>query len=141
VKSLAKDKSRAKSAFTLIELLVVIAIIAILAGLLLPVLSAVKTNAKKAKAKVEEQSIVTAIEGYDSAYGRFPVSSGTQSAAGTGDFTYGGPFWPMLIRHFHPLILPTIPKSSRFSWTSQIIPAAPPRWIMGTKKTHSRRNF
>jgi prepilin-type N-terminal cleavage/methylation domain-containing protein len=81
---------RARAGFTLIELLVVIAIIGILAGLLLAVLPSVVNNGKKTKAKLEAQSIVTAIEQYDSAYGRFPVSSGVQTAAGTNDFTYGG---------------------------------------------------
>jgi prepilin-type N-terminal cleavage/methylation domain-containing protein len=90
MKNLARDRRRAKSAFTLIELLVVIAIIAILAAMLLPALAAAKNAAKKAKAKTEIASLVTAIEGYDSAYGRFPVSSAVQTAAGTGDFTYGG---------------------------------------------------
>ena len=77
-------------AFTLIELLTVIAIIAILAAMLLPALAAAKNAAKKAKAKTEIASLVTAVEGYDSDYGRFPVSSATQTAAGTGDFTFGG---------------------------------------------------
>jgi prepilin-type N-terminal cleavage/methylation domain-containing protein len=77
-------------AFTLIELLVVIAIIGILASMLLPALAAAKNAAKKAKARTEITSLVTAIEGYDSDYGRFPVSSATQTAAGTGDFTFGG---------------------------------------------------
>ena len=83
---------RLRAGFTLIELLVVIAIIAILAAMLLPVLASVKTHAKMAKARLEAQDIATAIQNYDSAYGRFPVSGAAQIAAGTGDFTYGGNF-------------------------------------------------
>jgi prepilin-type N-terminal cleavage/methylation domain-containing protein len=81
---------RSRTGFTLIELLVVIAIIGILAAMLLAVLPAVTNTAKKTKAKLEAQAIATAIEQYDSAYGRFPVSAGIQAMAGTGDFTYGG---------------------------------------------------
>jgi prepilin-type N-terminal cleavage/methylation domain-containing protein len=81
---------RSRAAFTLVELLTVIAIIAILASMLLPVLSHVRTSALKTKAKMEAQAIATAIEGYDSAYGRFPVSPAVQTLAGTNDFTYGG---------------------------------------------------
>ncbi len=81
---------RPRSGFTLIELLVVIAIIGILAAMLLAVLPGVTNAGKKTKAKLEAQSIATAIEQYDSAYGRFPVSGAVQTAAGTGDFTYGG---------------------------------------------------
>ncbi len=81
---------RPRAGFTLIELLVVIAIIGILAAMLLPVLSKVKEAAKKTKARLEAQDIATAIQHYDSVYGRFPVSSGVQNVAGTGDFTYGG---------------------------------------------------
>ena len=91
-----KVKIRAKQAFTLIELLVVIAIIGILAAMLLAVLPGITNAGKKTKAKLEAQAIATAIEQYDSAYGRFPVSSGNpqsaQTAAGLGDFTYGGTF-------------------------------------------------
>ncbi|HEY5298992.1 MAG TPA: prepilin-type N-terminal cleavage/methylation domain-containing protein [Verrucomicrobiae bacterium] len=96
-----------RRAFTLIELLVVIAIIAILAAMLLPVIAAVKKHAQVIKARTEEASLVNAIEGYDSAYGRFPVSSNAQYQATLNaqsnlnpDFTYGGIFqtetgtWP-----------------------------------------------
>jgi prepilin-type N-terminal cleavage/methylation domain-containing protein len=92
---------RQRAGFTLVELLTVIAIIGILAALLLTVLAAAKRSALKAKAQTEMQGLVTAIQGYDSAYGRFPVSPAVQAAAGAnagiaasqnGDFTYGGTF-------------------------------------------------
>jgi prepilin-type N-terminal cleavage/methylation domain-containing protein len=99
---------RSRAGFTLVELLTVIAIIAILAGMLLPVLSAAKKHAQKVKAATEISGIVTAIEGYDSAYGRFPVSPAAQAQAAanatlltrphpampnlTPDITYGGTF-------------------------------------------------
>lgn len=76
--------------FTLVELLTVIAIIAILAAMLLPVLSRVKLSAYKTQAKVQVNDITTAIQAYDSAYGRFPVTTQAQTAAGTGDYTYCG---------------------------------------------------
>ncbi len=85
------------SAFTIVELLVVIAIIAILAALLLPVLSRAKVTAQKRQAAIEISQIVGGIQQYDSVYGRFPVSTATQQAAQAGnngnfDFTYGGVF-------------------------------------------------
>ena len=96
MKMLSLSARRPPAGFTLIELLVVIAIIGILAAMLLAVLPGVTNAGKKTKARLEAQAIATAIEQYDSAYGRFPVSSvgpqSAQSAALTGDFTYGGTF-------------------------------------------------
>ena len=56
--------------------------------MLLPVLAAVKKHGQKIKAATEIGGIVTAIKGYDSAYGRFPVS--TAKSAGNNDYTCGG---------------------------------------------------
>jgi prepilin-type N-terminal cleavage/methylation domain-containing protein len=83
--------TRFTRAFTIVELLVVISIIAILAALLLPVLAAAKKQGLKTQARLQISQIVTAIQQYDSAYSRFPVS-GAEQAAGTNDFTFGGTF-------------------------------------------------
>src|SRR6266404_3491543 len=78
-------------AFTLIELLVVIAIIAILASLLMPVLARFKLKQQISQAKLEMSQISTAIAGYESTYGRLPVSSAALRNLQSGDdFTYGG---------------------------------------------------
>ena len=79
-------------AFTLVELLTVIAIIGILAAMLLAVLSSAVNSAKSAKTKTEMGSLVTAIQGYDEAYGHYPVSTAVQNIANAAksDFTYGG---------------------------------------------------
>jgi len=89
-KSGVRRSAGSRPAFTIVELLTVIAIIAILAAMLLPVLSRAKITAQKKQAAVEISQIVGAIQQYDSVYGRFPVSANDQVLAGTGDFTCGG---------------------------------------------------
>ena len=84
-----KSRSRLNGGFTLVELLVVIAIIGILAGILLPTLSAVKTRAKVANARTEMQGLATAIKSYEGDYNRYPATPSVEQQAGTGDFTFG----------------------------------------------------
>ncbi len=61
-----------KRNFTLVELLTVIAIIAVLAGILLPVLGKVKEKAKVTKAKSQMNGIIMAIKNYEATYGVLP---------------------------------------------------------------------
>ena len=93
----AADVRRRKNpGFTLIELLVVISIIAILAGMLLPVLNSAKTKTKIKMAQVEMSNITRAIQDYEAQYNRFPVSGEAMQAATSArpgeDFTYGADF-------------------------------------------------
>ncbi|MGA2786447.1 MAG: type II secretion system protein [Verrucomicrobiota bacterium] len=70
------------SAFTLIELLVVIAIIGTLAGLLFPVVGAVKRQQYIRHAQAEMAQLETAIDRYKSVYGFYPPSPPNSPAAG-----------------------------------------------------------
>jgi len=84
-----RTKFESREGFTLIELLVVISIIAILAGMLLPVLGKAKDKARRAQAKVEITHIVTAITQYESDYHRLPASKLTRQVGADRDFTFG----------------------------------------------------
>jgi prepilin-type N-terminal cleavage/methylation domain-containing protein len=69
-------RSRGVAAFTLLELLVVIAIIAILMGILIPVVAIIQDRARRAEAKAAELSIVTAVKSYYIEYGKYPAVDG-----------------------------------------------------------------
>src|SRR5947209_1352781 len=74
----------ASRAFTLIELLVVITIIVVLMALLFPAFRGVQDQAKRTQAKNDLAQIVTAVNGFYTEYGRYPVLS-TIGANGTYD--------------------------------------------------------
>src|SRR5690606_15150637 len=61
-------------AFTLIELLTVIAIIGILAGILIPTVSAVRTSANKARTKAQFSQWATALGLFKQEYGYYPTT-------------------------------------------------------------------
>jgi prepilin-type N-terminal cleavage/methylation domain-containing protein len=77
--------ARRPRAFTLVELLVVISIIAVLAGLLLPVLAIAKKKAKVTLARSDMVGLTTAIKAYEAEYNRFPMSKNTETLAMTGN--------------------------------------------------------
>ncbi len=63
-----------KNAFTLIELLMVISIIGILAGILIPTVSAVKRQANVAASKSQLSQYVNAIQLFKGEYGFYPFA-------------------------------------------------------------------
>jgi len=68
--------------FTLVELLTVIAIIAVLMGILLPVLAIAKNKARETQARTEIKSLALAIKQYEATYGFLPFISGDEDPLG-----------------------------------------------------------
>jgi len=79
-----RPPSRTNRAFTLIELLVVIAIIAILVGLLFPAFKAVQNQARQTQAKNDLTQIVTAVNAFYTDYGKYPISTTSDTTFGPG---------------------------------------------------------
>src|SRR6476660_8372691 len=79
-----RPPARYSPAFTLIELLVVIAIIAILVGLLFPAFKAVQNQARQTQAKNDLTQIVTAVNAFYTDYGKYPISTTSDTTFGPG---------------------------------------------------------
>ena len=69
-----KNKHRKQAGFTLIELMVVVVIIAILAGLIIPRFMGETDKAKQAKAKMQIESLESALKMYKLDYGSYPTT-------------------------------------------------------------------
>ncbi|OHB72874.1 MAG: hypothetical protein A2Z25_05205 [Planctomycetes bacterium RBG_16_55_9] len=76
---------RRKTGLTIVELLIVLGIIAILVGLLVPALSAVKNMARETKQKAQLSTIELALAAFKNDYGDYPPSSWTPAEL-TGDY-------------------------------------------------------
>lgn len=70
-------RKREKSGLTLVEILVVLAIIALLAGILIPAITAVKDAAKEAKQKAQFTAIDIGLTAFRNDYGDYPSSGHT----------------------------------------------------------------
>ncbi len=77
---------RKKTGFTMVELLAVLGIIALLVGLLLPALSAVRNLAKETKQKAQFASIELALTAFKNDYGDYPPSSWSSASNLANDY-------------------------------------------------------
>ena len=73
--------------FTLVELLIVIGIIAILAGILLPVVNGAAKRADMTKAKAEITTLINAIKQFESTYGHLPLPTAPTAYNATANLT------------------------------------------------------
>lgn len=74
-----------KRGFTLIELIIVISVIAILAGIVTPLIGSIMEQARISRMTAEINTLCTAIAGYNQKYNRYPVGNitGLTLPAGT----------------------------------------------------------
>lgn len=77
---------RKESGFTTVELLTVVAIIALLVGLLIPALSAVRNIAKETKQKAQFTAIELALTAFKNDYGDYPPSERFSHITGVDDY-------------------------------------------------------
>jgi prepilin-type N-terminal cleavage/methylation domain-containing protein len=130
-----RARGRERSGFTLVELLVVIVVLAILVGLLLPVISGALRTAKNAATQAEINLMAQALANFKSSYGDFPPSrvylaetgyfpvGNTQNVNGdANDITYGQLAQRSLIalRKFWPkVVFSTSAQPSQISYNPQ----------------------
>jgi prepilin-type N-terminal cleavage/methylation domain-containing protein len=70
---------KSKDGFTLIELLIVIVIMMFLAGITMPIISSIQTNAKKGVTSAQISQLGLALKQFESDFGFFPPDSYTTS--------------------------------------------------------------
>ena len=75
---------KSKEGFTLIELLTVIVIIMFLAGITIPIVSSIQTNAKKGVTSAQISQLELALKQFESDFGVFPPDSYTASPISIG---------------------------------------------------------
>ncbi len=112
-----------RSAFTLIELLVVIAIIALLAAMLLPVLSTGKGAAQSARCKSNLHQLGLALKLYTDEFQKYPSCAASDPAAAGGYVLWDGKILPFAANNRDVFFCPG-DKSVR-TWTNN--PMAPQR--------------
>jgi prepilin-type N-terminal cleavage/methylation domain-containing protein len=122
--------------FTLIELLVVISIIAILAGMLIPVVSKARVAGQVTAARTEISHLVTAINSYEGDYNRMPASRNARAAVwdGNPDFTFGTSHQPA---EGGPRPVTVYEKGENIALTPTIVNRPPPG---GAGRPHNNSN-
>ena len=75
---------KSKDGFTLLELLVVIVIIMFLAGITIPIVSSIQTNAKKGVTSAQISQMEIALKQFESDFGIFPPDTYTASPISIG---------------------------------------------------------
>ncbi len=98
-----------QAGFTIIEMLIVVTILAMLAGILIPVLEDSAASARDARRAADLKSVQAALEAYKRTNGSYPSTSGEWKGDSTNDGGLGydaAGYIPGLVPNF----LPALPK-------------------------------
>ena len=90
--SAASSRKRSANAFTLTELLVVMGIIALLAGIILPMVVRAYGKGRAARAGLDLQAISVALDAYKADFGDYPRVGANQTGAATLGLALVGPY-------------------------------------------------
>jgi len=120
---MTRRTSKMNAGFTLVELLVVMAIIAILMGLLVPTINAVRTYLLKVRTEATIQGLSTALDQYKLVYHAYPPDQHPSLDLSSESLVYylsgGGLYWtsssPAAYRWRHPIYNTTDDDAGRKS--------------------------